>query len=96
MIQVTLDHPAVASSSSLEKFLSVEPTTPQPLLEIQTHSELKCQIRLGNYSWGYNAQIFHFCLPLDFLGAKDFKKIIKGRRRSERPNQRPDTGEFKF
>ena len=36
MIQVTLDHPAVASSSSLEKFLSVEPTTPPPLLEIQT------------------------------------------------------------
>ena len=60
------------------------------------HSELKWQIRLGNYSWGYNAQIFHFCLPLDFLGAKDFKKIIKGRQRSERPNQRPDTGEFKF
>ena len=34
--------------------------------------------------------------PVDFLGAKDFKKIIKGRQRSERPNQRPDTGEFKF
>ena len=63
---------------------------------IVAHSELKWQIRLGNYSWGYNAQIFHFCLPLDFLGAKDFKKIIKGRQRSERPNQRPDTGEFKF
>ena len=62
----------------------------------QTHSELKCQIRLGNYSWGYNPQIFHFCLPLDFLGARDFKKIIKGRRRSERPNQRPGTEEVKF
>ena len=60
------------------------------------HSELKWQIRLGNYSWGYNAQIFHFCIPLDFLGAKDFKKISKDRQRSERPNQRPDTGDFKF
>ena len=51
------------------------------------HSELKWQIRLGNYSWGYNAPIFHFCLPLDFLGAKDFKKIIKGRPRSCRKGQ---------
>ena len=67
-----------------------------PCISLDIHSELKWQIRLGNYSWGYNAQIFHFCLPLDFLGAKDFKKIVKGRQRSERPNQRPDTGEFKF
>ena len=56
----------------------------------------KCKIWLGNYSWDYNAQICHFYLPPDFLGAQDFKKIIKGRQRSERPNQRPDTGEFKF
>ena len=58
------------------------------------HSDLKWQIRLGNYFWGYNAQIFHFCQPLDFLCAKALKKIIKGQRRSKRPNQRPDTGEF--
>ena len=41
----------------------------------QTHSELKWEIRLGNYFWGCNAQIFYFCLPLDFLGVKDFKKL---------------------
>ena len=60
------------------------------------HSEPKCQIWVGNCSWGYSAQIWHFSIPLAFLGAKDFKKIIKGRQRLERPNQRPGTGEFKF
>ena len=33
---------------------------------------------------------------IDFLSAKDFKKNIKGRSRSEKPNQRADTREFKF
>ena len=60
------------------------------------HSELKCQISLGNCSWGYSTLIWHFCILLTFLDAKEPKKIIKGRRRSERPNQRPGTGEFKF
>ena len=33
---------------------------------------------------------------LAFLDVKNSKKIIKGRQRSERPNQRPGTGQFKF
>ena len=60
------------------------------------HSGPKWQISFRNCSWGYNAQIWHFCIPLAFLGAKDSKKIVKGRRRSERPNQRPGTEEVKF
>ena len=60
------------------------------------HSGPEWQISFRNCSWGYNAQIWHFCIPLAFLGAKDSKKIIKDRRRSERPNQRPGTEEVKF
>ena len=55
------------------------------------HSEQKCQIWFGNCSWGYSAWIQHFCTPLAFLGIKDFRKIIKGQRRSWRPNHRPES-----
>ena len=55
------------------------------------HSEPKCQIWFGNCSWGYSAWIQHFCIPLAFLGIKDFRKIIKGQRRSWRPNHRPES-----
>ena len=61
-----------------------------------THSELKCQISFGKCSWRHSAPIWHFCIPLAFLDVKNSKKIIKGRRRSERPNQRPGTKGFKF
>ena len=66
------------------------------LFSLYIHSGPKFQISFRNCSWGYSAQIWHFCIPLAFLGAKDSKEIIKGQRRSERPNQRPLTVEVKF
>ena len=56
-----------------------------------SHCGLECQIWSGQGFWGYNGQIWHLSIPLVFLGIKDFMKNVKGRQRSKRPNQRPES-----
>ena len=41
------------------------------------HSELECKIWLWKYSLGYITEIWDFCLLVDFIDAKDFKKNYK-------------------
>ena len=90
-------YPMRLNPMRLECLMKIVMKHSSPFLSGYTgHSELKCQISLGNCSWGYSTLIWHFCILLTFLDAKEPKKIIKGQRRSERPNQRTDTGEFKF
>ena len=46
------------------------------------HSELEWQFSFG-------LCIYDFCIPLDFLGIMDLKKIEKGQENVQRPYQRP-------
>ena len=47
--------------------------------------------RLEFLHWFFVGGVTSFCIPLAFLGIKDFRKIIKGQRRSWRPNHRPES-----
>ena len=55
------------------------------------HTEPKWQIPFRNCSLEYTAQIWHFPIPLTYLGIKDFRKIMKGHQRLWRSNQRPES-----
>ena len=63
---------------------------------ISSHTELKCQIWVGNCCRGYTCQIWHFYICMDSLDFNGLKKVIKGRWKSKSPNQRPESKNMKI
>ena len=62
----------------------------------QHHSEPEWNIGIKNCLAWNNAQIYDFCIPLDFLDTKDLKKTFKGQKNFEGQNQSPKPKISKF
>ena len=63
---------------------------------VQYHSEPEWNIGIKNYLAWNTAQIYDFCIPLDFLDTKDLKKTFKGQKKIWRPNPKSETQNSKI